>query len=58
MHYITLTQFSNPESQKKNNRKITYGALIGNYGKVYFVLGMYVLLNQVVFFISSKAFMR
>ena len=38
----------------KKNRKITYGALIGNYGKVSSVLGMYVLLNQVAFIISSK----
>ena len=33
----------------KKNRKVTYGALIGNYGKVSFVLGMYVLLSQVAF---------
>ena len=42
----------------KKNRKITYGTLIGNYGKVSFVLGMYVLLNQVAFFISTKTSMR
>ena len=38
----------------KKNREITYRALFGNYSKVSFVLGMYVLLNQVAFFISSK----
>ena len=32
----------------------TYRALIGNYGKVFFVLGMYVLFSHVAFFISSK----
>ena len=38
----------------KKNRKITYSALIGDYEKVSFVLGMYVLLNQVALFISPK----
>ena len=36
--------------------KNTYGALINNYGKVSLVLVMYVLLNQVAFFISSEQF--
>ena len=49
MHYHAL-HYTNTIivilSHKKKNRKITYGALIGNYGKVSFVLGMYVLLNQ------------
>ena len=57
MHYIYKHNYSNSESQK-NTLYITYGALIGNYRKVYFILGMYVLLNQVAFFISSKTFMR
>ena len=61
MHYHAL-HYTNTIivilSQKKKNRKITYGALIGNHGKVSFVLEMYVLLNQVAFFISSKTFMR
>ena len=38
----------------KKNRKIKYGALIGNYGEASYLLGMYELLNQVAFFISSK----
>ena len=42
----------------KKNREITYRALFGNYWKVFFVLGMYVLLNQVAFFIASKSLMR
>ena len=33
-------------------------ALIDNYEKVFFVLVMYILLNQVAFFISSKYFMK
>ena len=49
---MTLTLLCNPESQK--NRKNTYGALIHNYQKVSFVLAMYVLPNQVAFFISSE----
>ena len=30
----------------KKNRKITYGDLIGNYGKLSFVLRMHVFLNS------------
>ena len=49
---LTQRNYSNPESQK--NCKNTYGALIYNYEKVSFILVIYVLLNQVAFFISSK----
>ena len=60
MHYHVL-HYTNTIAvilSHKKNRKMTYGALNGKYGKVSFVLGMYVLLNQVAFFISSKTFMN
>ena len=41
-------------SRQKKYCKITYGALIGNCRKVSFTLGMYVLLNKIALFISSK----
>ena len=38
----------------RHNKSQTYSALIDNYEKVSFVLVMYVLPDQVAFFISSE----
>ena len=53
-YQIKCNTNANPESQE--NHKNTYGALTNNYEKVSLVLVMYVLLNQVAFFISSEKF--